>query len=113
MVRARRVRIRGVLLSGGLRVDKKEVPVWKLPEEVTKVQFRHWVNVMDIQLEAIHGWKNAVYILSRVKRSEDEITAEVLSKCLTEAAIDINRDEDHLALAPSESDYIFAEKTKF
>ena len=42
----------------------------------------------------------------------DDITAEVLSKCLAEAAIDIDRDEDHLALAPTESDYIFAEKTK-
>ena len=37
----------------------------------------------------------------------------MLTKCLAEAAIDIDRDLDNLALAPSESDYIFAEKTKF
>ena len=41
--------------SGG-GIDKKVLPVWKLPEDISKVQFRHWVNAIDIQLEAIHGW---------------------------------------------------------
>ena len=66
--------------SGGFGVDKKEVAVWKLLEDVTKVQFRQWGNAMDIQLEAIHGWKCADYVLNRIKRSDDEIDAKVLEK---------------------------------
>ena len=29
-------------------IDKKEVAVWKLPEDVTKIQYRHWSNAIDI-----------------------------------------------------------------
>ena len=54
----------GSFPSGGLGLDKNEVAVWKLPQDVTKVQFRHWANAMDIQLEAIHGWKCADYVLN-------------------------------------------------
>ena len=103
----------GPFLSGGLGVDKKEVAVWKPPEDVTKVQFRHWANAMDIQLEAIHVWKCANYVLNWIKRSDDEIDAKVLEKCLGEAAVDIERDDDIDALGPDSSEYVFAEKTKF
>ena len=36
--------------------DKKEVSVWKLVDGVTKPDFRHWIDSIDIQLEAIHGF---------------------------------------------------------
>ena len=85
-------------------MDKKEVAVWKLPEVATKVQFRHWANAMDIQLEAIHGWKCADYALNRIKRSDGEIDAKVLERCLAEAAVDIERADDIEALGPDPSE---------
>ena len=33
--------------SGG-GIDKKELEVWKLPEDVSKVQYRHWSNAVDM-----------------------------------------------------------------
>ena len=74
--------------SGG-GIDKKEVAVWKLSEDVSKVQYRHWSNAVDIQLEAVHGWSCSDYILNRVTRCPDPMTAETLSRCLAEAAVDI------------------------
>ena len=49
--------------------------MWKLPEEVSKIQFRHWINAVDLQLQAVHGWRHADIILNRIKRSEDAIEA--------------------------------------
>ena len=37
--------------GGRKGVDKKEIAVWKLPEELDKVSFRHWVDAVDLQLE--------------------------------------------------------------
>ena len=75
-------------------IDKREVAAWKLPEDVTKVQYRHWVNAIDIQLEASHDWTCPDYILIRPKRSLDEETVKVFERCLAEAAVDISRDDD-------------------
>ena len=34
--------------------DKKELSVWKLPDNVSKPDFRQWLETVDIQLEPIH-----------------------------------------------------------
>ena len=36
--------------------DKKQVSVWKLPDNVSKPDFRHWLDSVDIQMEAIYGF---------------------------------------------------------
>ena len=64
------------------------------------MQCRHWANAMDIHLEAIHAWKWADYVPNRIKRSEGDIDSKVLEKCLAEAAVDIERDDDIEALGP-------------
>jgi hypothetical protein len=74
----------------GKGADRKEVAVWKLPDDVSKTQFRHWMNAVDLQLEAVHGWRHADLILNRVKRSEDPIDAEVFERCLHEAGLEID-----------------------
>ena len=84
-----------------------------MPENVSKVQYRHWMNAIDIQLGAIHGWKCPDFILNRVKRSPDEVTAKVFERCLAEAATDISRDDGIDTLAATPSEYLFADKTKF
>ena len=101
----------GKVAGGG--INKTEVAVWKLPEDVSKVQYRHWSNAVDIQLQAVHGWSCSDYIINRVKRCPDPMTAEMFERCLAEASVDISSDSDIYALAPDASEYPFAEKTKF
>ena len=86
--------------GAGASVDRKENAVWKLPEDVSKIQFRHWMTAVDIQLEAVHGWRHADYILNRIKRSEDLTDAEVLERCLIEAGEEIDKAEDDFQPRP-------------
>ena len=75
--------------------------VWELPEDVTKVQYRHWSNAVDIQLEAVQGWSCLEYILDRVKRYPDPMTEETFGRCLAEASVDMSSDSDIHASAPT------------
>ena len=43
--------------AGAPSVDKKDVTVWKLPEQVTKQEFRHWLDTIDTNLDAVHRFK--------------------------------------------------------
>ena len=40
------------------KMDKKEVSVWKLSDNVSKPDFRHWLDAIDLHLEAIHDFSN-------------------------------------------------------
>ena len=97
----------------GSGIDKKEVAVWKLPEDVTKIQYRHWSSAVDLQLEAVHSWNCADYILNRVKRCKTIMTPESFKICLEEAAVDISLDPDIQLHAPADFEYPFAERTRF
>ena len=76
---------------------------WKLPEDVTKIQYRHWSNAVDIQLEAVHSWSCADYILNRVKRCTDPMGPLTFKRCLEEAAVDISSDPDIRLQPPANS----------
>ena len=54
--------------------DKKELSVWKIPENVAKPDFRHWLDTVDIQLEAIHGFQFPDLVLEKIKRATTEAT---------------------------------------
>ena len=54
-------------------VDRKGVAVWKLPEHVSKQEFRHWVDTIDTNLDAPHGFNYLEMVLDKVKRSEVEV----------------------------------------
>ena len=41
--------------KGSSRVDKKDIAVWKLPDDLDKSSFRHWFDAVDQQLEAVHA----------------------------------------------------------
>ena len=94
-------------------IDKKDVAVGKLCEDLTKIQYRHWSNAVDIQLEAVHAWSCADYILNRAKRCADPMTPETFARCLDEATVDISSDPDIDMLAPDPSEHPFAERTRF
>ena len=76
--------------EGGNRekgIDKKVIAVWKLPQEVDKTAFRHWIEVVDMQLELVHGLKFASFVLNHVCRAKVAIDAEVLTLCIVSAKL--------------------------
>ena len=80
---------------------------------MTNIQYRHWSNAVDLQLEAVHSWNCADYILNRVKRCKTIVTPESFKVCLAEAAVHISGDPDIHLTAPGEFEYPLAERTRF
>ena len=56
-------------------VDKKELSVWKLPDQVTKQEFRHWLDTIDTNLDAAQHFHYPEIVLDKVKRFESEINS--------------------------------------
>ena len=57
------------------KLDKKDVVVGKVPENVTKPEFRLWVKSVELQLESIYEWTQPELVLHKVKLSKVEIDA--------------------------------------
>ena len=57
-----------------LSVDKKELSVWKLPDQVTKHEFCHWLDAIDTNLAAAQHIEYPEVVLDNVRRLEGEIT---------------------------------------
>ena len=55
------------------------VSVWKLQDNVTKLDFRLWLDAIDLELEAIHGFAYPDLVLMKVKRFPTEILEAALS----------------------------------
>ena len=64
--------------------DKKELNVWKLPDDVSKLDVRHWLDTVDIQLEAIHGLQYPDLVQENNKRLPNDVTGELLSQVISE-----------------------------
>ena len=99
-------------------VDKKEIAVWKLPEDVDKINFRHWLDSVDMQLEMVHNFKHANILLNRIRRSATEIDADTFTTCVFDANKDALKAAHELGVDDdggiSEGrDYVFQDKTKF
>ena len=67
---------KGVTSNTAGQIDKKEVSVWKVSDNVSKPDFRHWLDSVDLQLEAIHGFVCPDLVLDKVKRLPTEVTAQ-------------------------------------
>ena len=74
----------------GPQVGCKEVAVWKLPDNVDKDGFRHWIDAVDNQLEAVHSLPFPELVLERVRRSQVEVGKAEFEKILD----DVMRDHD-------------------
>ena len=57
----------------GPSIDKKEVSVWKLPDQVSKQEFRHWLDAVDTYLSAAQNFEFPEVVLDRVRRHPDEV----------------------------------------
>ena len=77
--------------KGSTRADKKDIAVWKLPDDLDKLSFRHWVDAVDQQLEAVHGFKHASFVMNEICRSEVEITAGMFTTCIEKANVKIGQ----------------------
>ena len=77
--------------KGSTRIDKKDIAVSKLPDDLDKLSFRHWVDAVDQQLEAVHGFKHATFVMSENRRSDAEITADTFRTCIEKANMKIEQ----------------------
>ena len=77
--------------QGSTRIDKKNIAVWKLPEDLDKLSFRHWVDAVDQQLEAVHGFKHASFAMKEICHSNVEITSDIVHTCIEKANVKIGQ----------------------
>ena len=91
----------------GPRVDRKEVAVWKLPDNVGKDGFRHWIDAVDNQLEAVHSLPFPELVLERVRRSKVEVGKVEFEKILEDVMHDNDTVEVDLAAS-----WQFVEKSR-
>ena len=75
--------------KGNGRVDKKEIAVWKLPDDPDKHSFRHWAVAVDQQLEAVHNFKHASFVMNEIRRSDIEIAEKSFEHCIQKANLKI------------------------
>ena len=66
----------------GAKIDKKEVSVWKLPDKSSRPDVRHWIDAVDIQLEAVHGSAYPGTVLDKFRRLVTEMKDEHLGKII-------------------------------
>ena len=62
--------------------------VWKLVDGVSKPDFCHWSDSIDIQLEATHGFVYPDLVFEKIKRMPTEVTPMLLLKAIEEINID-------------------------
>ena len=72
--------------GSGHRPDKKELAVWKCPENVSKLDFRHWIAAIENNLEGVHGYDQPDVVLDAVRRQQTEITEELFMSCLRKSS---------------------------
>ena len=82
--------------------------MWKLGEKVEKADFRHWLDAIDLELEAIHQFKHHELIFNHIRMRDDVIDDSMLNEIREQ----VNRDLPHDAeVRPI--DWDFEEKTRF
>ena len=80
---------RGDRSEKGPSWDKKEIQVWKLGEKVEKADFRHQLDAIDLQLEAIHQFKYPELILKKITMSEDVIDDIMFNEIREQVNVDL------------------------
>ena len=75
--------------AGGLQLDKKQVSVWKLGDNVSKPDFRHWLDAVSNQLEVVYKFRYPEIVLDKIRRRETLITAASLRECVSLASDEV------------------------
>ena len=62
--------------------------MWKLPDQVTKHEFRHWLDAVDTYLATAQNFEYPDVVLDKVRRSEGEVNqlnwADIVAMANTE-----------------------------
>ena len=104
----------------GKGIDKKDIAVWKLPEDLDKQAFRHWLDAVDQQLELVHGFRHAGFVMNEIRRSNLEIAESAFEECIGMANNKITASLASMGVpynsantVDTYADYVFLEKTTF
>ena len=74
------------------KYGKKDLTVLELMDKVGKLDFRHWVEAVEIYLESIHGWSKPDAVLNLVRREDSEVTADSLKEFVRRASEKLQED---------------------
>ena len=88
-------------------MDKKDIACWKLLEDLNKIQFRHWNDAVETQLEMVHGFSHASYVLNRVRRSAVPIDKQTFKICIEQAEQDVKEAAKELKFENVEDENVF------
>ena len=106
--------------ASATKLDKKELAPWKLPEDLDKTAFRHWIDTVEMSLELLHGWKIPNLVLNHVRRAKVAIDTEVLTDCIQKANGDLEKMQSDMKIEHQSEDevdqlmdYPFQERTTF
>ena len=66
--------------------DREDLAVWKLSDNVRKLDYRHWVEAMEINLEYIHSCSKPDAVLNLIRREESEVSADSLKTIVRRAS---------------------------
>ena len=80
--------------------------MWKLADGVSKPDFRHWLDSVEIQLEAIHGFVYPDFVFEKMKRLPTEVTAASLSQAIAKINVDHKKKLRPARVAAGESEVI-------
>ena len=98
--------------------NPKDLTVWKAEENMSKPQFRQWIEAINVRLEAICGWTKADIVLDMVRREDMEITGSVLERCIEKANLwqkndDLTGDKVRDTVDIEQSEWTFEERSRF
>ena len=77
----------------GPSIDRKEVSVWKLPDHVSKQEFRHWLDAVDTYLSAAQNFEFPEVVLDRVRRHPDEVNQSNWATVMANANAEVPRNK--------------------
>ena len=68
--------------------------MWKLPDQVTKQEFRHWLDAVDTYLSAAQNFEFPEVVLDKVRRHESEVNQSNWAGIVDMANADIPRNKN-------------------
>ena len=67
--------------------------MWKLPGQVSKQEFRHWLDAVDTYLSAAQNFEFPEVVLDKVRRHESEVNQSNWAGIVAMANADIPRNK--------------------
>ena len=61
-------------------------------DKVRNLDFRHWVEAVEINLEAMHEWSKPDKVLDLIRREDTEVTIESLKEIVRQASAKLQED---------------------